>query len=116
MNQSVIGDNAVNQSVGGNIYTSILILLVMVVAFYFLYLRPQKKRDKEYIKMRDSLKIGDVVITIGGIVGIITSIKEDVLILETGNDKNKVRIKKWAIKEVENIEGKEKKDSDTSSK
>ncbi len=97
-----------NQANGGNVYTSILILLVVFITFYFLYIRPQKKRDQEYIKMRDSLKIGDVVITIGGIVGIITSIKEDVLILETGNDKNKVRIKKWAVKEVENIEQKEK--------
>lgn len=94
------------ESSGGNIYTSILVLVVIVVAFYFLYLRPQKKRDKEFAKMRDSLKIGDVVITIGGIVGIVTSIKEDVIILETGNDKNKVRIKKWAVKEIENLEEK----------
>ncbi len=94
------------ESSGGNIYTSILVLVVIVVTFYFLYLRPQKKRDKEFAKMRDSLKIGDVVITIGGIVGIVTSIKEDVIILETGNDKNKVRIKKWAVKEIENLEEK----------
>ncbi len=94
------------ESSGGNIYTSILILLVIVATFYFLYLRPQKKRDKEFAQMRDSLKIGDVVITIGGIVGIVTSIKEDVIILETGNDKNKVRIKKWAVKEIENLEEK----------
>ena len=94
------------ESSGGNIYTSILFLAVIVVTFYFLYLRPQKKRDKEFAKMRDSLKIGDVVVTIGGIVGIVTSIKEDVIILETGNDKNKVRIKKWAVKEIENLEEK----------
>lgn len=94
------------ESSGGNIYTSILVLVVIVITFYFLYLRPQKKRDKEFAKMRDSLKIGDVVITIGGIVGIVTSIKEDVIILETGNDKNKVRIKKWAVKEIENLEEK----------
>lgn len=88
----------------GGLYSTMIMLIAMVAIFYFLYLRPQKKKEKEYIKMRDSLKIGDVVITIGGIVGIITSIKEDVLILETGNDKNKVRIKKWAIKEIENLE------------
>ena len=94
------------ESSGGNIYTSILVLLVIVITFYFLYLKKKKKRDKEFTKMRDSLKIGDVVITIGGIVGIVTSIKEDVIILETGNDKNKVRIKKWAVKEIENLEEK----------
>jgi len=94
------------ESSGGNIYTSVLVLVVIIVTFYFLYLRPQKKRDKEFAKMRDSLKIGDVIITIGGIVGIVTSIKEDVIILETGNDKNKVRIKKWAVKEIENLEEK----------
>lgn len=91
---------------GNGLYGTMIMLVAMIAIFYFLYLRPQKKRDREYVKMRDSLKIGDVVITIGGIVGIITSIKEDVLILETGNDKNKVRIKKWAIKEVENLEKK----------
>lgn len=89
---------------GGGIYGPIIMLVVMVLILYFLYIRPQKKRDKEYTKMRDSLKIGDVVITIGGIVGIITSIREDVLTLETGNDKNKVRVKKWAVKEVEKFQ------------
>lgn len=89
---------------GSGIYGPIIMLVIMILILYFLYIRPQKKRDKEYTKMRDSLKVGDVVITIGGIVGIITSIKEDVLTLETGNDKNKVRVKKWAVKEVENLQ------------
>ena len=89
---------------GGGIFTTIIMFAGMMAIFYFLYLKQQKKREKEFAKMRESLKIGDVVTTIGGIVGIVTSIKEDVLILETGNDKNKVRIKKWAIKEVENLE------------
>ena len=53
--------------------------------------------------MHNMLKIGDVVVTIVGIIGIITSVKDDVVVLETGNDKNKVRIKKWAIKNLENI-------------
>ncbi len=88
---------------GGGVYT-IFMLVAMIAIFYFFYIKPQKKREKEFIQMRDSLKIGDVVITIGGIVGIVTSIKEDVLILETANDKNKVRVKKWAIKEVENLQ------------
>ena len=79
-------------------------LIAMFAIFYFLYINPQKKREKELTQMRDSLKIGDVIITIGGIVGIVTSIKEDVVILETGNDKNKIRIKKWAIKEIENLQ------------
>ncbi len=88
----------------GSIYSTLIMLASMALIFYFLYLKPQKKREKEHIQMRESLKIGDVVITIGGIVGIVTSIKEDVLILETGNDKNKVRIKKWAIKEIDNLQ------------
>lgn len=92
-----------NLSDNGNFFAPIIMILVFFIIFYFLFLRPQKKREKEFAEMRDSLKIGDVVVTIGGIVGIITSIKEDVLILETGNDKNKIRIKKWAIKSVENL-------------
>ncbi len=92
------------QAANGGLYTTLFMVVGMVVIFYFFVIRPQKKRDKENAQMRDSLKIGDVVVTIGGIVGIVTSIKEDVLILETGNDKNKVRIKKWAVREIEKLQ------------
>lgn len=89
-------------SSGSGIY-SILMLVGAAVLLYFLYIKPQKKRDKERIQMHNMLKIGDVVVTIGGIIGIITSIKEEVVVLETGSDKNKIRIKKWAIKNIEKI-------------
>ena len=76
---------------------------VIFVLFYFVLIRPQKKREKEMATMRSSLKVGDVVVTIGGVVGLVTSIKEDVLVLETGSDRSKIRIKKWAIQAVEQV-------------
>ena len=47
--------------------------------------------------MRDSLEIGDEVVTNGGIVGIVFQVKEDTVVIETGGDRSKIRVKKWAI-------------------
>lgn len=72
------------------------IVLVFVV-FYFFLIRPEKKRKKEITEMRDNLRVGDEIVTIGGIIGKITNIKEDQLTLETGADRNKIRIMRWAV-------------------
>ena len=82
---------------GAAFMTQIVIIALMFAFLYFFMIRPQKKRDKELQNMRNSLEIGDEVITIGGIVGIVISIKEDIVVLETGSDRNKIRITKWAI-------------------
>lgn len=83
---------------GGASSTSFLIIMVvMVVAMYFLTIRPQKKRQKEEQEMRSSLEIGDEIITIGGIVGKVVTIREEDLIIETGADRNKMRIQRWAV-------------------
>ena len=86
---------------GGSMMMPIVMLVAMLALSYFLLIRPQKKRDQQANEMRNSLRIGDVVTTIGGIIGIVTSIKEDMLVLETGSDRNKVRVKKWAVQSVE---------------
>jgi preprotein translocase subunit YajC len=70
--------------------------------YYFMLLRPTKKRDTELKKMRDSLQAGDRVITIGGIVGRIISTKEETVVIETGADKTKLQFTKWAISQKEN--------------
>ncbi|MBO5449875.1 MAG: preprotein translocase subunit YajC [Ruminococcus sp.] len=78
-------------------------LILVVVFFYFFIMRPQKKQEKKDAEMRDSLEIGDEVVTNGGIVGIVCQIKEDTVVIETGGDRSKIRIKKWAIAKNETI-------------
>ena len=56
-----------------------------------------KFEDKETAKMRSELQVGDEIVTIGGIIGIIVSMKEDSLVIETGSDRSKVRLTRWAI-------------------
>ena len=72
-------------------------LVIMFVLLYFFMIRPQKKRDKEIQNMRSNLQIGDEVVTSGGIIGIVASLKEDTVVIETGSDRSKVRIARWAI-------------------
>ena len=69
-------------------------------------IRPQQKKDKEDRAMRENLDIGDEVVTAGGIIGIVVKITEDTVVIETGSDRSKVRVKKWAI--AENTTAKEK--------
>ena len=78
-------------------------LVLIIVFFYFFIIRPQKKQDKKDSQMRDSLEIGDEVVTNGGIVGIVFSIKDDTVVIETGGDRSKIRIKKWAIAKNETV-------------
>ena len=81
-------------------------ILVVIVVFYFMLIRPQQKKDKEDRAMRENLEIGDEIITAGGIVGLVVSIKEDTVVIETGSDRSKIRIAKWAV--AQNITAKEK--------
>lgn len=76
---------------------------LMVLVFYFILIRPQRKRDKETQKMRNSIQIGDEIITAGGIVGLVVSIKEDTVVIETGGDRSKIRVKRWAIQTNETV-------------
>ena len=81
----------------GSPITMILLIGGLLAMMYFLTIRPQKKKQKEDQAMRDNLQIGDEITTIGGIVGKIVTTKEDVLIIETGADRNKIKITRWAI-------------------
>ncbi len=74
--------------------------VLMMVAFYFLFIRPQKKREKQIKDMRENLKVGDEIITIGGIKGTIVLIKEDYLILETSGNKSRIDLMKWGVNSV----------------
>ena len=74
-----------------------LMLVLMFVLMYFLMIRPQKKKEKKTAKMRSNIQIGDEITTIGGVVGIVTSLREDTVVIETGSDRSKVRFQRWAI-------------------
>ena len=76
---------------------SFLPFLLLIPIFYFLMYRPQKKQEKQDQQMRDNLEIGDEVVTNGGIVGIVFSVKDDTVVIETGGDRSKIRVMKWAI-------------------
>lgn len=77
----------------------ILVYAIIIGGLYFMLFRPQKKKQKQEEEMRNNLKIGDEITTIGGIVGKIVNIKDDSdsIVIETGSDRNKMRIKKWAV-------------------
>ena len=78
-------------------YESILMLVVLIAVFYFLLIRPENKRKKKAQEMRDSLKKGDVITTIGGIVGKIVMVNPETLVIETSEDRVRMEITKWAI-------------------
>lgn len=85
-------------------------LIIVVILFYFILIRPQQKKDKEDRAMRENLDVGDEIVTAGGIIGRVVSIKEDTLVIETGSDRSKLRIAKWAV--AQNTSEKERKDKE----
>lgn len=91
------GDQAAGGIMANPAFMQIIMLVGMLAIMYFLLFRPQKKRQKQEEKMRNELRVGDSVVTIGGIMGKIITIKEDSLIIETGVDRCRMQIKKWAI-------------------
>lgn len=99
-------DNAINSFLGSNPMGSIAmygLIALMFVAMYFLILRPQRKKQKDEEEMRNNIEVGDDVTTIGGIVGRVLAVRDDddTLVIETGNDKTRLRFKKWAISSVD---------------
>jgi len=70
---------------------------LIFVVMYFLMIRPQRKRDKKQREMRSKIEVGDEVVTIGGIIGRVVSLREDTLVIETGSDRSKIRIQRSAI-------------------
>ena len=78
-------------------YSFIIMLVVMLVVMYFSMIRPESKRKKQEEKMRSELAVGDVVQTIGGIVGTICAIKDNFVVVETGADRVRIEFVKDAI-------------------
>lgn len=87
------------QAGGGttSIISTVLMFAVLIGVFYFLLIRPENKKKKAAAKMRSELAVGDLITTIGGIVGTVCAVKEDTIVLETGADRVRVEFTKWAI-------------------
>lgn len=81
---------------GGSSWTSLLPLFLILIVFYFFFIRPQTKKNKDQKKFREALKKGDKVVTIGGVHGKISEVKEATVILEVGNQV-KLTVEKSAI-------------------
>ena len=84
-------------SAGAYGWTSIIWLLILLGAFYFILIRPQRKKEKKDAEMRKNIQVGDEIVTAGGIVGIVCKLEEETLVIETGGDRSKLRIKRWAV-------------------
>lgn len=81
----------------GSSWSMILIFVVMLVVFYFFLIRPENKKKKQQEQMRSELAVGDTITTIGGIVGKLVDVKENYAVFETGEDRVRIQIAKWAI-------------------
>ena len=77
--------------------STLLMLAITIAIFYFMMIRPENKRKKEAEAMRNSLKTGDKITTIGGIVGTVVNVKESKIVIETGADQVRIELEKWAI-------------------
>ena len=81
----------------GSMLTLIIPIALMILIFYFLIIRPEKKRNKEMQQMLNNIQVADEVVTTGGIIGRVLSVKEDTVLIETGSDRTKIRVLKSAI-------------------
>ena len=84
----------------GNMTSTIIMIVVMIAIFYFLLIRPENKRKKQAEEMRNSLKKGDWLTTIGGIYGRVVTITDRTVVIETSEDRVRMELTKWAVSQV----------------
>lgn len=78
-------------------------MILLFVIMYVILILPQRKREKKTREMLNALKVGDEIVTVGGIMGKVMNIKDDEITIESGIMKTKILVKKWAIKEVKQL-------------
>ena len=91
------------QPAQANMLSMIIPMVLMFAVFYFLLIRPQRKKDKKVKDMLAALKVGDRICTIGGVYGTITNLKDDTVELTVGRDEVKLIFARWAIRNVEEV-------------
>ena len=80
-----------------SLLTTILPFAVLIVVFYVLLIRPENKKKKALNEMRNALSVGDEITTIGGIIGRVVHIKDDLVTIETSEDRVRIQLARWAI-------------------
>ncbi len=87
-----------------NMIISIVYMVALFAIFYFLFIRPQRKKEKQLDQLRSSLEVGQMVTTIGGMLATIAKVEDEFVVLEVGPNRTKMPFKKWAIASVEKKE------------
>ena len=100
-NNFYVLDEVAAETQAASAWSMPIMLIVFIGVMYFFMIRPQKKQEKQIAEMRNNLMVGDEITTNGGIMGRIVHIKEDVVTIETGSDRVKMKIRKWAISTVD---------------
>lgn len=101
-----------NVAAGGGMGSLLITMVLLFGVMYFVMIRPENKRKKEAQTMRDSLRVGDKITTIGGITGTVCHIKEDKIVIETGDDRVRVEFAKWALSTNETQAAKRKSEAE----
>ncbi len=86
----------------GSLVSMLIVMVPLFLIMYFLMIRPQKKQEKQTAEMRNSIMVGDEISTIGGIIGRVCAVKEDILTLEINKDRTKMKVYRWAVREIVN--------------
>lgn len=100
----------------GNLITLVLPMVIVIVFMYLILYLPQRRQEKKDTEMRNSIDVGDEVVTIGGIVGRVAAIgtKDDTFVLETTSDRVKIRMRRSAISSVNKLDDQLNKDKEKS--
>jgi preprotein translocase subunit YajC len=88
------GEGAAPTGMGGS---TIIMIVVMIAIFYFLLIRPENKKKKQAAEQRNNMKVGDEIVTIGGIMGTVCAVKDETFVIETGADRVRIEFAKWAL-------------------
>ncbi len=81
----------------GGLLSPLIMLVAMFAIMYFMMIRPENKRKKEAEEMRSSIRKGDSITTIGGIIGTVVDVKENNIVIETSADQVRMELAKWAV-------------------
>ncbi len=105
MNNMLVFLQAQPEQAGGN-WTFLVMMVLIFVVMYFFMIRPQQKKQKELVKFRNSLQKGDKIVTVGGIYGVISDVKDKYLVVEVDNNV-KLRVDKSSVvKDISDIPAK----------
>ena len=111
---------AADGAAAGGMMSTLVMMVAMLGIMYFMLIRPENKRKKEAEQMRSTVRKGDKITTIGGIVGTVVDIKEDKLVIETSADQVRIELAKWAVSTNESADAaakeKAKKDAEAKAK